>query len=154
MHDEYDGQIEICLICSFGAWLMCNVAFFRLINHNYMHTFFDLKTGPEYTIERYLTTTEDHIKFDAVFLNQLSFTKPIHKDVKTWIARNIERWRADGYGWFDIELIPDEFLPPRVVIAEGGAQRRRSTVRLREVVGLANKSSKVHPGHDNLGDVV
>ena len=50
-----------------------------------------------------------------------------------------------------MEKIPDEFLPSEVLAAEGGAKRRRSSLSLREVVGLEEgggakkKGSRVHP---------
>jgi len=55
---------------------------------------------------------------------------------------------VDNPDWFKIELIPDEFLPQAVLEAEGGTnrKRRRSSVSLREMVGLEErKEIKVHP---------
>ena len=43
-------------------------------------------------------------------------------------------------------MIPDEFLPKYVFEAEGGENRRRSSVSLREIVGLREASVwRVHP---------
>jgi len=45
-------------------------------------------------------------------------------------------------------LIPDDFLPQAALEAEGGTNRtrRRSSVSLREMVGLEEiKDTKVHP---------
>ena len=129
------NTIGIFLVCSFVLWLVLNILFLCTIDLSYMHTFFDLKTGPEYTVERYLTTTEDHIKFDAVFMNRLSFTKTIHEEVKTWIEKNFDRWRDDKPEWLKMELIDDEFLPARAIAAEGGAnRRRRSSISFKELV--------------------
>ena len=82
-----NNTIGIFLTCSFVLWLLMNVLFFCTIDLSYLHTFFDLKTGPEYTIERYLTTTEDHIKFDAVFMNRLSFTKPNKAEIAPFVPK-------------------------------------------------------------------
>ena len=69
----------------------------------------------------------------------------IHK-VKLWVAENIDGWRRETPDWFNIELIPDEFLPKDAFEAEGGAKRRRSSVSLREIVGLSEGSvGRVHP---------
>jgi len=66
--------------------------------------------------------------------------------VKEWVAENIDQWRRDQPNWFKIEMIPDEFLPKDVLEAEGGAKRRRSSVSLREIVGLREASvGRVHP---------
>ena len=90
----------------------------------------------QYSIHRFLTNPDDdYIRFDATFDNRINFTKPIHGEVKAWVAENIDRWRAEKPKWFEIDMIPDDFLPERVVIAEGGAQRRRSSVSLRELIG-------------------
>ncbi len=43
-------------------------------------------------------------------------------------------------------MIPDDFLPQDVYEAEGGTKRRRSSVSLKEIVGLENRDlSRVHP---------
>ena len=46
-------------------------------------------------------------------------------------------------------MIPDEFLPKEILEAEGGAKRRRrrSSVSLREIVGLreVDNAGRVHP---------
>ena len=56
--------------------------------------------------------------------------------MKAWVAANIDRWRETNPEWFDIKLIPEEFLPPRVVVAEGGESRRREEqCQLAGVVG-------------------
>ena len=69
------------------------------------------------------------------FGKRISYTKSIHGEIKEWVAANIDRWREENPEWFDIQLIPDEFLPPRVIIAEGGTSRkRRSSVSMRELV--------------------
>ena len=57
--------------------------------------------------------------------------------MKEWVASNIVRWEEENEEWLKIEMIPDEFLPDRVFKAEGGAKRRRSSVSLREIVGIA-----------------
>ena len=74
-----------------------------------------------------------------------------HPQVREWVAANIERWKREKPTWFNVELIPDEFLPAEVLAAEGGAMRRRSSVSIREVVGLDGNgrrnsiSHRVHP---------
>ena len=69
----------------------------------------------------------------------MSYTKSQHGEMKELIAANIDRWREENPDWFDIQRIPDEFLPHRVVVAEGGeSRRRRSSVSLRELVGGAD----------------
>jgi len=131
---------------SFTAWLMLNIIFFCTIDLTYLNTFFGTKTGFEYTCELYLTGQGDFQKFDAIFTTRIEYTKSIHGEVKEWVAATIDEWRRETPDWFNIEMIPDEFLPKDVFEAEGGANRRRSSVSLREMVGLGETSEgRVHP---------
>jgi len=146
----FDGEIKDimtwCLVMSFTAWLMSNIIFFCTIDLSYLNTFFGTKTAPQYTCELYLTSKYDSQKFDAIFTNQIQYTKSIHGEVKEWVAANIDQWRRDEPEWFKIAMIPDELLPKNVFEAEGGAKRRRSSVSLREMVGLREASvRRVHP---------
>ena len=131
---------------SFMAWLMLNIIFFCTIDLSYMNTFFGTKTASQYTCELYLTSKDDSQKFDAIFTNRINYTKSIHGEVKEWVAANIDQWRREMPDWFNIAMIPDELLPKDVLEAEGGARRRRSSVSLREIVGLREGSvGRVHP---------
>jgi len=116
-------------------WLILNFVFFCTIDLSYLKTFFSRKTGPQYTCDLYAQTNEDSMKFDAVFSNRIQYSSKIHDDMKEWVAVNIEDWFARGASWFQVELIPDEFLPTEVFVAVGGAsRRRRSSTNIREVV--------------------
>ena len=126
--------------------VVLNFIFFCTIELSYLNTFFGTKTAPQYTCELYITSKDDFQRFDAVFSNRIQYTKSIHGEVKEWVAENIDQWRRDQPNWFKIEMIPDEFLPKDVLEAEGGAKRRRSSVSLREIVGLREASvGRVHP---------
>ena len=120
------STIAIVLTCIFGLWLLTSVAFFSTIDLSYFHTFFGMTTASQCCITSFQESTTDSQKFWWVFGSRMSYTEPIHGEIKVWVSANVDRWREENPEWFDIELIPDEFLPPRVVIAEGGAGRRRS----------------------------
>jgi len=114
-----------------------NLAFVCTIDLNYIHTFFSKETAAQYTVGLYKNATDDMMRFDAAFSNRKSFTKLIHGEIKEWVRLNIDRWRLEEQDWFKVALIHDEFLPIEVYEAEGGARRRRNSMSLREVVGLA-----------------
>ena len=152
----FDGDmketITIMLVCSATLWLLLNIGFFCTIDLSYLNTFFGTMTAPQYACELFLSaSSEDIIKFKVAFRKNLRFTKSIEAEAKEWVANNIDQWKVDKPDWFKIELIPDEFLPQAVLEAEGGAaKRRRSSVSLREIVGIApvvnkNDSSRVFP---------
>jgi len=147
-HDDLGENVQLMLICSFAVWLMLNVAFFCTIDLSYIFTFFSIERGPAWVVRRFKEEgAKDSQKFDVIFDNNLDYSKPVHGEVKEWIAANIDRWRSEMPEWFQVEIIPDEFLPKEVFEAEGGAKRRRrSSVSLREIVGLSEASvGRVHP---------
>jgi len=109
---------------------------------SYLGTFFGTTTASQYTCELFSTSEQDFQRLDAVFTNRLSYTNNEHEQVKVWVAANIDRWRADKPDWFKIKTIQDDLLPNDVVGAEGGKNRKRSTVSIREVIGNSNR---VHP---------
>jgi len=146
----FDGEMKDImtgfLAVSFIAWLVLNIIFFCTIDLSYLNTFFGTKTASQYTCELFLTSKEDSQKFRAVFKNRIEYTKSIHGEMKDWVADNIDQWRRENPDWFNIEMIPDEFLPEDVFEAEGGAERKRSRVSLREVIGFEGESERrVHP---------
>ena len=144
--------LSIILFCSTTLWLVLNVVFFCTIDLSYLNTFFGSMTAPQYTCEVFLaTTTDDATKFDFTFETRLQYTKSINKEVKEWVADNIDRWKLEKPDWFKIELIPDEFLSKEVLEAEGGANRKRrrsSGASLKEIAGLGgdDKSSNSSSG--------
>jgi len=146
---ELKSKIETGLIVSFTVWLLLNIAFLGTIDLAYLHTFFGTMTGPQYTVQLYKDAKDDAMRWDAVFSNRISFTKTIHGVVKVWIKENIERWRSENPSWFQLDLIPNEFLPVDVLEAEGGARRRRSSISVREIIGLTRNDgvddNRVHP---------
>ena len=148
----YEGSnkdaLTTILACSASLWLLFNIVFFRTINKSYYNTFFGTMTGPQYACKVFLKSNDDTVKFYFAFETLLQYTKSIEAEVKEWVANNIDRWKVDKPERFKIELIPDEFLPQAVLVAEGGANRKRfrSNVSLREMVGLEErKITKVHP---------
>jgi len=138
--------ITVVFVVSFILWLLLNIIFFCTIDSNYLHTYFESITSAKYTCERFLDADEDYMRWTAAFENRMEYKKSIEREVKEWVAANIDRWKRDKPAWFKIDKIPDEFLPKYVFEEEGGAKRRRSSVSMREMVGLREASvRRVHP---------
>ena len=134
------NNISLFLVCSFGLWVVTNCIFFCYIDISYASTFFGLKTGTDYVSELFECADSDFQRWDAVFTNRIQYSKPVHEKVKVWVKENIQKWRDRKEKWFNIELIPDEFLPVDVFNEEGGDSRRRS-VRERGFVGIGRLGS-------------
>jgi len=145
-NSDLKGDITVFLAVSLLLWLVGNAILFCTIDVSYLHTFFGTMTASQYSCELFLTTQDDYQRFRAVFTKQAYYTKNIRGEVKDWVAENIDQWKRERPDWFNIEMIPDEYLPKEVLEAEGGAKRRRSSVSLREMVGLREASvGRVHP---------
>jgi len=152
--EDEEGTKRTIMIALIGIallWAVLIIAFFCNIDLSYLGTFFGTKTAPQHTCDNFFLVPDDASRFFNVFLNNLKHTRAIRPQVKQWVAENIERWKREGEEWFVIGFIPDDFLPGEVLEAEGGAKRRRSSVSLREIVGLDAKggkssaSSAIHP---------
>jgi len=133
------------LVSCFSLWLILNTVFFCTIDLKFLNTFFGKKTGPQYSVELFETGNEDYLKRDAIFTVREDYTKSIHNEVREWVASNIARWKEDKPDFFKIEMILDTLLPPAVVEAEGGANRKRSIVSVREMIGFSEEPNRVRP---------
>ena len=156
MTDSTQKIIEIFLLSSTFAWVLLNVEFFRTIDPRYFKTFYSTQTPKQFVVDSFLRSENDFQKFELAFGNPIFFSAPIHLEIKQWVNENIQQWQEEAPAWFKVDLIPDEFLPLDLFEAEGGANRRRSSVNfsvreissvsLREIVGLREGSlGRVHP---------
>ena len=118
------------------------VMFLRLIKDGYGHTFYGIKTASEYTVELFQKAKSDELKFDAVFTNHLSFTSKIHGDVKVWLETTVVKLEEEKPAWWDIEIVPDDFLPTVLVEEKGGKARpRRNSLTGKERMPDMNKAA-------------
>jgi len=139
--------LPLFLVVSFFLWLLFSIVFFCSVDLSFINTFYSTKTSAEYTCERFLDAKDDKGKWAAAFENRIEYKKSIEREVKEWVADNIEKWKREKPDWFNIEKIPDEFLPKDVFEAEGGTnRRRRKSTSFREIVGLGERHERrVHP---------
>jgi len=138
----YEGEnkedMRLLLGVNFTFWVVLNGLFFLSIEKRFIRTFFTRTTAPLYTVQLFLTSEDDASKFDAAFDNRASYIGGCEGEVREWVRVNIERWREEKAGWFKIDKIPDAMLPAEVVVEEGGARRRRSSVlSVREIIDNA-----------------
>ena len=134
------STISTLLSCSFALWALTNAAFFYTINLSFLNTFYGSETGAECCVAGYQDCSTDSGRFAWAFGARMSYTRAIHGEVKTWVEENVDKWREENEDWFQADKIPDEFLPARVQLTEGGASRRRSSgVSFKEVTELVGR---------------
>ena len=85
----------------------------------------------------------------------MSYKDAIKEEVKEWVTANIDRWKVDKPEWFQIELIPDDFLPQAVLEAEGGEGRIKATNSILSIISrndssltIKKQQSTVHPQNE------
>ena len=108
------SMIRIFLNGSFVLWLLTNAVFFCTIDSSFVTTFFGWETGPQCCVLGFQDCKTDAQRFAWVFGSRRSYTTPIHGEVKTWVANNIDRWKLEKPEWFKIDAIPDEMMPSKV----------------------------------------
>ena len=79
-------NIQWFVLSSFVLWAILTIWFLATIDLRFLHTFFTSKTAAAYTITLYKEATTDEQRFDAVFSNRMSFTAPIHDEIKVWVV--------------------------------------------------------------------
>jgi len=91
-------------------------------------------------------------KFAAIFTTNLNYTKSIHCEVKEWVGANIDRWMAERrhITWFNVEAIPDEFLPDLTLEVLGGVHKRRRSSFI-ELAGMNNNGNGSNNNKRNRG---
>ena len=115
------------LLALASSYAILAVAFFSLINKNYLRTFFDSTIASSFTAQRYRDAKTDRHKF-SVFGVTDKYRKELEEEIKEWVSENITRWSFESEPWYDVTMIEDRFLPEAVYNAVGGARRKRSTV--------------------------
>ena len=143
------------------VWFLSFSAFIKLINKEYLHTFFGTMTGPQFEVHNYRVGNE-RVKMTIFTVNVL-YWESIYDEVKAYTHANWDRWKEEKPDWFTeqwIASIPDEFIP-RV---EKG-RRRSSALSLAlglpegpEEAGIRitssskkKRSSKVEPAKGDSG---
>jgi len=127
------GILWTGLYAPFSLFLVSCLAFIRLMDRKYLHTFFGLMTGPQYAVAQYKGYTMD-IQRVAAFDQHPTYYEGVKDAMQELIDDNWEDWMKDRPEWLTdnvIASIPDSYLPkPEVkrLEKEGGGRRRRSVV--------------------------
>ena len=139
------------VIWLFFLSMLCFVGFLRLINKEYLWTFFDTRTGSEYVIDNFhVAERSDEMKF-KVFGAHRSLYDSIEEELKQWLESNWERWQGENENWFSavaISTVPADYLPKKALSDMGGVTgRKASIVKMKAEKGEVGRES-VRRGSD------
>ena len=141
IEDKADvDMLNTVFIVLASSWFLCVLAFLRVTNKDFWHTFWSTATGWQFTIDSFNKSDDPETKMLTIFDNHHSFTDSIKPEVIAYMHANWSSWVRTSPPWFTpkfIASVDDEFLPQEAIEAEGGARRRRrSSVRsVREILG-------------------
>ena len=131
--------------------MLAFLGFLKLINKEYLWTFFDRRTGSQFVIDKFHEVESNAMKFDT-FSKHRSFYKSIEDELKTWFEGNWERWEEEEKeDWFNaavIATVPEDYLPKKALSDMGGVTgRKASIIMMKEEKGKVGRES-VRRGSD------
>ena len=105
-------------------WKLCSVilpsamflfsAFFLTIKKEHRRTFWSTERGKDLSMRRFLNSTDDAVKADAIFPNTKKYWESIEDQVEDWVCENWKRWMEEEPKWLDDSMkasIPAHMIP-------------------------------------------
>ena len=126
MHDEGNGGIDketlmvIALGCC-GGLLIFYVLFLLFIERDYVHTFFDTRTGSTYAIEQFTKSESDEQKINIFTTHEGKWRGEVGDLVKEWLAIKLPLWLEEQPPWFCHGIkatIPDWAVEDKAFLAK------------------------------------
>ena len=117
------GGLFIFSMINFGLFL-------KMINQEYIATFFSTTTGKEFAVQNYEEATTDALKFE-IFGHHRSYYDSIQSELMKWLNENYETWEETSHDWFTadaISNIPSDMLPVSVLQRMGGERGRNASI--------------------------
>ena len=140
VYESEGGANEVVV----AAWAFCKIAlpctiivfliFFFSIKKEYRGTFYSAERGKDLAMRRFLHSSDDSVKADAIFPNTRKYWKEIEGEVEKWVKDNWKRWMDEEPEWFDDIVksqIPPHMIPSvqdRKKVEELQSERRRSSL--------------------------
>jgi hypothetical protein len=88
--------------------------FLLTIQKKYVATFFSVQTGPQSTVEQFMTAPTDAIRAGGIFRLSYHHWAKIENGVALWVRSNWDDWNENRPAWFTDEmraLIPADMVP-------------------------------------------
>ena len=130
-------MLNMAFVILASLWFLCVLAFLRVTNSDFWHTFFSTVTGWQFTVDSYSKSDDPETKMLTIFENHSSFTEIIKSDVIVYMHANWAEWERTQPAWFTPKFISgvgDEYIPGRALRrmsdAFGGERPRMKATRL------------------------
>ena len=126
-----------------GAFALSFGLFLLLMKKEYRRTFFDTKTGKQWTMDFFLKGKDDGVKKVTVDHNKKQW-RSIRGEVKEWVLLNYWKWEADRPEWFTeswIAKVPLDMIPSE---AKQAVKDSRASARRRSSFANVAKERTVH----------
>ena len=117
------GGLFIFSMINFGLFL-------KMINQEYIATFFSTTTGKEFAVQTYYEEAETYALNFEIFGHHRSFYDSIQSELMKWLNDNWERWEESSV-WFTADIIsnvPSDMLPLSVLQRMGGERGRKASI--------------------------
>jgi len=133
-----ESQLLFLVIGLFVLSVLSFGIFSRLINKDYLWTFYDIRTGSQFLCDNWRNGITDIERFET-FDNHRTLYKSIEPELKVWLEENWERWEEEKEDWFNaaaISSVPVDLLPKKALSNMGGVTgRKASIIKMKEEKG-------------------
>jgi hypothetical protein len=111
-----------------GGWLCAFLFFaFRIAVPKYRHTLWSWTSGRQVVQNYFHNGKSQEAKFGIFGCNLLLWESDIGEEVKAWTAENWVRWKEEKPPWFNVERVPDRFVPAEELQQLGFDRKRRGS---------------------------
>ena len=128
-----------------GSSALGFAVFFRSINSEYIYTFFSFETAGQMTVRAFQVHSDDALKAEAIFSNNVNQWKGIRGEVKEWVWESWPGWMEEKPAWLNEKMrsmIPVDMMPslkdPKRIVAEGGKGGKGATAKGATARGVLN----------------
>jgi hypothetical protein len=113
-----------------AAWLATFIYFvFGVTVPRLRHSLWSWTSGRQVIQQQFLEGESDEVKFFVFKRNVLLWEGDIGDEVRGRTAENWTKWKAEKPPWFNIELVPEAYIPAGELEGMGGRKRRGSALR-------------------------
>jgi len=129
------GRTAWMLVCAAsGAFTLSFGQFLLLMKREYRRTFWNTRTGKQWTMDFFLKDKDDKIRKNTIMHNNKQW-RAIRGEVKEWVREGWWRWEADRREWFTeswIAKVSPDMIPSE---AKQAAQDIRACAQRRSSLG-------------------